>query len=88
MIFFKNLRYKSLLDFERNTQYRLRVYMWSYNRFHVTLFQTISKLYKVQHSRNLIQLQIGENGKVYKNVITHIISVPDDILWVAIYYIS
>ena len=34
----------------------------------------------MQHSRNLIQLQIDENGKVYKNVITHIIRVPDDIL--------
>ena len=32
----------------------------------------------MQHSRNLIQLQIDENGKVYKNVITHIIRVPDD----------
>ena len=54
--------------------------MRSCNRFHVTLFQTVSKLCKMQHSRNLIQLQIDENGKVYKNVITHIIRVPDDIL--------
>ena len=40
----------------------------------------------MQHSRNLIQLQIDENGKVYKNVITHIIRVPDDILRVAIFF--
>ena len=40
----------------------------------------------MQHSRNLIQLQIYENGKVYKNVITHIIRVPDDILCVAIFF--
>ena len=60
--------------------------MWSWNRFQVTPFPTVSKLCKMQHSRNLIQLQIDENGKVYKNVITHIIRVPDDILRVAIFF--